>query len=153
MFERIVVGVNQVDSAARAAREALALAVLTGGEVHLVCAIEGKEGQAPLSAMVPGAALAGGEPSAQLPGHGEARRHAEGFLAGIARDAPAGVRTHAHVLPGDAADVLLQVAGEVDADLIVVGSKGMKGARRVLGSVPNSVSHNAHCSVLIVRTV
>jgi nucleotide-binding universal stress UspA family protein len=40
----------------------------------------------------------------------------------------------------------------VKADLIVVGNKGMKGVRRVLGSVPNSVAHGAHCSVLIVDT-
>ena len=37
-------------------------------------------------------------------------------------------------------------------DLIVVGNKGMKGVRRVLGSVPNSVAHGAACSVLIVDT-
>jgi nucleotide-binding universal stress UspA family protein len=124
-----------------------------GGEVHLVCALEGKERSAPLSGMVPGAALAGGAPSDELPGHGEGRRHAEGFLRGVARTAPAGVRTHDHVLPGRAADVILQVAQEVDADLIVVGSKGMRGARRVLGSVPNDVSHHADRNVLIVQTV
>ena len=47
---------------------------------------------------------------------------------------------------------LLAVADEVDADLIVVGSKGMQGARRVLGSVPNTISHQADCSVLIIQT-
>ncbi len=151
MWDRIVVGVNQADSAARAASEALALAGLTGGVVHLVCALEGKERSAPLSAMVPGAALTPGEPSPNLPGQGDARTHAENFLSRVARDAP--VRTQTHVLPGDAADVLLRVAGEVDADLIVVGNKGMQGARRVLGSVPNTISHQAACSVLIVQTV
>ena len=39
---------------------------------------------------------------------------------------------------------------EADADLIVVGNKGMH--RRVLSSIPNSVSHNASCDVLIVQT-
>jgi nucleotide-binding universal stress UspA family protein len=39
------------------------------------------------------------------------------------------------------------------ADLIVVGNKGMTGAKRfLLGSVPNKVSHHAPCSVLIIRT-
>jgi len=38
-------------------------------------------------------------------------------------------------------------------DLVVVGNKGMAGARRVLGSVPNTVSHAARCDVLIVHTV
>jgi nucleotide-binding universal stress UspA family protein len=53
---------------------------------------------------------------------------------------------------GEAADLITQVAEQVNADLIVVGNKGMKGARRLLGSVPNRVAHRALCSVLIVRT-
>ena len=54
---------------------------------------------------------------------------------------------------GDAADAILDVAEEQLADLIVVGNKGMTGAKRfLLGSVPNKVSHHAPCSVLIVRT-
>jgi nucleotide-binding universal stress UspA family protein len=46
----------------------------------------------------------------------------------------------------------LSVASAYDADLIVVGSKGMAGPRRILGSVPNSVSHRADTAVLIVKT-
>jgi nucleotide-binding universal stress UspA family protein len=54
---------------------------------------------------------------------------------------------------GDAADAILDVAEEQRADLIVVGNRGMTGAKRfLLGSVPNKVSHHAPCSVLIVRT-
>lgn len=54
---------------------------------------------------------------------------------------------------GDAADAILDVAEEQSADLIVVGNKGMTGAKRfLLGSVPNKISHHAPCSVLIVRT-
>jgi nucleotide-binding universal stress UspA family protein len=52
----------------------------------------------------------------------------------------------------DPAEALISVADREGADLIVVGNKGMKGARRVLGSVPNSVAHRAHCSVLILPT-
>lgn len=54
---------------------------------------------------------------------------------------------------GDAAEAILDTAAEESVDLIVVGNKGMTGARRfLLGSVPNTVSHHAPCSVLIVRT-
>jgi len=54
---------------------------------------------------------------------------------------------------GDAADAIIDVAEEQRSDLIVVGNKGMTGAKRfLLGSVPNKVSHHAPCSVLIVRT-
>jgi nucleotide-binding universal stress UspA family protein len=51
---------------------------------------------------------------------------------------------------GDPAEVLVELAAKHDADVIVVGIKGME--RRVLGSVPNSVSHKAGCSVLTVKT-
>jgi nucleotide-binding universal stress UspA family protein len=57
-----------------------------------------------------------------------------------------------HSAKGDPADILIAKADEVGADLIVVGNRGMKGVRRVLGSVPNSVAHGANCSVLIVDT-
>src|SRR5581483_10261643 len=61
------------------------------------------------------------------------------------------VETFARV--GDAADAIVDVAEEQRCDLIVVGNKGMTGAKRfLLGSVPNKVSHHAPCSVLIVRT-
>jgi nucleotide-binding universal stress UspA family protein len=53
---------------------------------------------------------------------------------------------------GGAAEAIIDVAETQRADLIVVGSKGMTGPRRVLGSVPNTVSHHAGTSVLIVRT-
>src|SRR2546421_13129752 len=51
---------------------------------------------------------------------------------------------------GDPADVLVDLAEEHEADVLVIGNKGMH--RRVLGSVPNSVSHKANCSVMIVKT-
>jgi nucleotide-binding universal stress UspA family protein len=51
---------------------------------------------------------------------------------------------------GDPADILCAIAGDHEADILVVGNKGME--RRILGSVPNSVSHKAPCSVLIVKT-
>ncbi len=54
---------------------------------------------------------------------------------------------------GDPADAILDVAEEQGADLIVVGNRGMTGAKRfLLGSVPNKISHHAPCSVLIIRT-
>jgi nucleotide-binding universal stress UspA family protein len=50
-------------------------------------------------------------------------------------------------------EALLDVAGKVKADVVVVGSQGMAGARRfLLGSVPNRVAHHAECDVLIVKT-
>jgi nucleotide-binding universal stress UspA family protein len=54
---------------------------------------------------------------------------------------------------GDAVDVLVRVASERDADLVVVGNRGLNSlAGRILGSVPSSLTHRAPCDVLIVRT-
>ena len=65
----------------------------------------------------------------------------------------AGVEVTPYAREGDPADAILDVAEERDADLIVVGNKGMTGAKRfLLGSVPNKVSHHAPCSVMIIRT-
>jgi nucleotide-binding universal stress UspA family protein len=65
----------------------------------------------------------------------------------------AGVKVETFAREGDPADAILDVAEEQGADLIVVGNKGMTGAKRfLLGSVPNKVSHHAPCSVLIIRT-
>lgn len=61
-----------------------------------------------------------------------------------------GVETTSEAREGDPADVLVEIAEAHGADLLVVGNKGMQ--RRVLGSVPNSVSHKAPCSVVIVKT-
>jgi nucleotide-binding universal stress UspA family protein len=52
---------------------------------------------------------------------------------------------------GDPGEVLAELAEKHGADMIVVGSKGME--RRVLGSVPNTVTHRSSCSVLVVKTV
>ncbi|HEX5224088.1 MAG TPA: universal stress protein [Solirubrobacteraceae bacterium] len=65
----------------------------------------------------------------------------------------AGVEVNTYARQGDPADAIIDVAEERDADLIIVGNKGMTGARRfLLGSVPNRISHHAPCSVLIIRT-
>ena len=61
-----------------------------------------------------------------------------------------GIATLSEARQGDPADVLCEIAGEQEADLLVVGSMGMH--RRIMGSVPNTVSHKAPCSVLIVKT-
>ena len=61
-----------------------------------------------------------------------------------------GVRCSSLVGEGDPADVLVRLAEQCAADILVVGNKGMQ--RRVLGSVPNTVTHKAGCSVLVVKT-
>ena len=61
-----------------------------------------------------------------------------------------GIETRTLVDEGDPADVLVRLAGECNADVLVIGNKGIH--RRVLGSVPKSVATNADCSVYVVKT-
>ena len=61
-----------------------------------------------------------------------------------------GVAVRTLIEEGDAAEVLVRLAEQCGADVLVVGNKGMQ--RRVLGSVPNTVTHRAPCSVLVVKT-
>jgi nucleotide-binding universal stress UspA family protein len=58
-----------------------------------------------------------------------------------------------HQLSGDPADALLSLCDDIEADLLVIGSRGMQGARRfLLGSVSSRCAHHANRSVLIVHT-
>src|SRR5699024_3129350 len=68
-------------------------------------------------------------------------------LRTIAPDVEAGI------LYEKTGDALLEEAKRLDASLIVVGNRNMQGIKRVLGSVANTVSHNAPCDVYIVKTV
>ena len=64
-----------------------------------------------------------------------------------------GLAAEVHAVEKDPADAIIAVAAEVGADVVVVGNKGMQGAKRfLLGSVPNKVAHNAPCTVVIVKT-
>jgi nucleotide-binding universal stress UspA family protein len=76
-------------------------------------------------------------------------------LERTAKDRPgaASVRTEA-LEDGDPADRLLEVAGRGDVDLVIVGNRGLTGARRyLLGSIPNKVAHGSPVDVLIAKTV
>jgi nucleotide-binding universal stress UspA family protein len=143
MFSSIVVGTDGSKTADRALMRALELARLTGGRLHVVSAY------APAPAKVTGGAPASEAAEWSVGPDFEV----EGVLdraGGRARSE--GVEITTHSPKGDPADAILAIAKEIDADLIVLGSRGMQGARRVLGSVPNKVSHRAPCDVLIVQT-
>ncbi|MDJ0742396.1 MAG: universal stress protein [Xenococcaceae cyanobacterium MO_167.B27] len=65
----------------------------------------------------------------------------------------AGIETEYTQLTGNPGRTICQLASTWEADLIIVGSRGLKGLKEMfLGSVSNYVTHHAPCSVLIVRT-
>ncbi|CAN5795649.1 universal stress protein [soil metagenome] len=146
MFNSIVIGTDGSDTAGEAVRQASELARAVGASVHLVSAYEPVSNQRQR------------EERQEAPGDLEwmvnAREDVEATLreaSGSLEDAGVSVDTYAR--EGDPADAILDVAEEKTADLIVVGNKGMTGAKRfLLGSVPNKISHHAPCSVMIIRT-
>ena len=146
MFGTIVVGTDGSETASEAVRQAVALARSVGAKLEVVSAYE------------PPSARQLREEVAQVPTdlqwQIEPRADVDGILADAGKvAAEAGVEVDIHARQGDPADAILDVAEETKADLIIVGNKGMTGARRfLLGSVPNKVSHHAPCSVLIIRT-
>ncbi|HZN89547.1 MAG TPA: universal stress protein [Thermoleophilaceae bacterium] len=146
MFASMVVGTDGSGTASEAVRQATQLAVQLKAKVHLVSAYE----------PVPEGRLR--DERDQVPDDLQwmvnPREDVNETLAQAAEGLAAqGIDVEIHAREGDPADAILDVAEEMNADLIVVGNKGMTGAKRfLLGSVPNKVSHHAPCSVMIIRT-
>lgn len=147
MFESIVVGTDGSSTAGEAVRQATELARAVGAKVYLVSAYE----------PVPEGRLR--DERQQVPDdlqwmvnpREDVERTLQEGASALEAD---GVAVETLAREGDPADAILDVAEEQSADLIVVGNKGMTGAKRfLLGSVPNKVSHHAPCSVMIIRTV
>jgi nucleotide-binding universal stress UspA family protein len=146
MFGAILVGTDGSETAGKAVTQAVELARAVGARLLVVSAF----------APVPEARLR--DESTQVPADLQwmvnPREDVDATLASaeeLAQDH--GVPVEIFARQGDPADAILDVAEEEGADVIVVGNKGMTGAKRfLLGSVPNKVSHHAPCSVLIIRT-
>jgi nucleotide-binding universal stress UspA family protein len=139
MFKTIVVAADDSVTAARAVSTAVELVRATGGNLHVMTAYN-----APLiySEAVPNDYMEVAKNAANAV--------LDELREGIVNE---GVEARYHPASGPIAEAIVRVADDVGADLVVVGNKGMRGMRRVLGSVPNSVAHHANCSVLIVDTV
>ncbi len=148
-YGTIVVGTDGSDTAAFAVNHAIELAKATGATLHVVTAHH---------KLSPGIAALGTEAGGPVFDTHEVNQsialQSEKICEVALRSAKdAGVPAESHVQSGDPADVLVAVAEAVDADLVVVGNRGMSGVKRfVLGSVPNKVSHHCPCHLLIVQT-
>jgi nucleotide-binding universal stress UspA family protein len=146
VFTRIVVGTDGSDTADEAVGQAIDLAKLTGATLGVVSAFQ------PVSKR----RIQGEQEGAPADIAHEIGPREDVLLvldAAAAKARAAGVEVTTHPVQAEAADAILNVAEEIKADLVVVGNKGMTGARRyLLGSVPNNISHHAPCSVMIVQT-
>ena len=147
MYGSIVVGTDGSDTAKEAVRQATELAKAVGAKVLLVSAYE----------PVPESRLR--HERSEVPEDVSWMVNPREDVQAVLNDEAERIKgvgvgeVETFAREGDPADAILDVAEETGADLIVVGNKGMTGARRfLLGSVPNKVSHHAPCNVMIVRT-
>jgi nucleotide-binding universal stress UspA family protein len=140
MYNSIVVGIDGSPTAEIALERAIEVACVSGARLHVVSAYE------PVPARVSGAPA--GE-DFQAPSDFKADAALQRALDRVATRE---LEVEQHAPKGAAADALISVAQESGGDLIVIGSVGMQGPKRIFGSVPNKVSHRSPCDVLIVQT-
>jgi nucleotide-binding universal stress UspA family protein len=148
MFANIVVGTDGSESASTAVAVAVELARQHGAVLHVVNAY--KVASAVAGALEMSAVSGVGVVDLEI--HPAALEEASRTKLEQATSQITDVEVKTHAIVGSPADVMIDLAAQIGADLIVVGSKGMKGARRMIGSVPNSVAHNAPCHVLVAKT-
>jgi nucleotide-binding universal stress UspA family protein len=138
----IVVGTDGSDTAAVALRTAATLAQTFGQPLHIVCAHQLRSG-------ADGLALSAGMSTPTLD---------DSWVKEVLTDAAAQIRQSnvevvTHAMFGNPAEAILDVADEVNADLIVVGNRGIGSKSRfILGNVPSRVVHHATCSTYVVNT-
>jgi nucleotide-binding universal stress UspA family protein len=134
----IVVGVDGSGTAKKAAESARDLAVALDASLHVVSAFDSDR--------------------TEVFGSGSDRwvvSDADGaeIVARTVADSLVGtVKVTYSAARGKPADALIREAERLEAGLIVVGNRRMRGIGRVLGSVANSVAHNASCDVYIANT-
>jgi nucleotide-binding universal stress UspA family protein len=143
MYKSLLVATDGSNTATEAVRVATELAKTFGATLHIASVIMSPDSSAMAWSGLSIPYVEGGDPAASAAAHTEA----------MAADAQAkGVSAKTHVMPGFIVDQILSIAVREGVDLIVVGNKGMRGLKRVLGSVPNAIAHTAPCAVLIVNT-
>ena len=142
MREKIIVGTDGSPTAGVAVDEAIRIAAALSAELHVVTANWSRD--------APGGHRLGGPVVVYGPVDDDHSVAVSDEAVARARDR--GLTAHGHVVESEPADALLRVAETLGATLIVVGNKGMSGRRRLLGGVPNTISHGARCNVLIVAT-
>ncbi len=157
MARSIVVGTDGSKPADEAVRQATDLASREGARLHLVTAYHDPQivQETTIWSNDPKGMLDTGRPggSAHTAQTVDLREVAESVLKRAAGDALSkGVDVQTHAREGQPAEVIIDVANQEQADLIVVGSRGLTGIKRyLLGSVSSKVSEHAPCNVMIVR--
>jgi nucleotide-binding universal stress UspA family protein len=139
-MESIVVGTDGSPNAEAAVRRATEIARDSRARLHLVSAYPDATYSEEISSSAKRQPI-------------NLREVAENVLARAEREiASQGIEVMTHARQGEPAHVIVEIAEEQKADLIVVGARGLTGFKRfLLGSVSSKLSHHAPCSLMIVR--
>jgi ubiquinone biosynthesis protein len=134
---RVMVGTDRSETAERAVRWAASFAERYGAELHVV------------QVVVPKHPVDTEHGAAEVTRARSAADELQVYATGIA-----GARGKAHVvIDDDPALAIVNATEEHGIDVLVVGNAGMAGRKEfLLGNVPNRISHNARCTVIIVNT-
>src|SRR5450631_742696 len=154
----VVVGMDFSDLANRALREAIELACRRNdAEVHVLSVVPGPNLDPQY--QVPAYAIATNQDDNLEGAIERLRAHVqaefEAFDEGLA-DRPHGgsLRVVSHARVDSPVLGIVQLAADLAADLIVVGTHGRQGiARALMGSVAESTVRHAHCPVLVIPPV
>ncbi len=143
MVQHILVGVDGSHPSVEAAHYAMGLAEQTHAKLTFVFVIETPQ-------VIPVGPLSG-YVTTSAPRSQEDVKKAEAIVEQIAREKPA-LAVTTRVELGTPAEVMCELAGQLEVDLLVVGARGHNAAQRFLiGSVSDRVVHHAPCPVLVVR--
>jgi nucleotide-binding universal stress UspA family protein len=134
----IVVGVDGSGTAKKAAESARDLAAAVGASLHVVSAFDSDRTE-----------IFGSGSDQWIVSDADG---AENIAKTVAEALSGTVKVTYSAARGKPADALIKEAERLDATMIVVGNRRMRGIGRVLGSVANSVAHNAPCDVYIANT-
>jgi nucleotide-binding universal stress UspA family protein len=140
IYSTVVVGTDGSATAELALARAIELARLAGATLHVVT-VSGRE-PTPASPGEPRSA-----PSTRVDFQADVT-----LQRALERQRGGDLQVEQHVRTGDPATEIVAISRQLGADVVVLGSRGMRGAGRLLGSIPNKVSHRAPCDVLIVLT-
>ena len=144
MISTVAVGTDVSETAAIAVAAAIDLAERFGATLVVLSAYTGQPGGSSMPRLSGGA-------SSDAQWASNSAQQAERILADAhERASGRGLQCESDLAQGDPGEVLVHLAEKHEADVLVVGNKGMH--RRVLGSVPNTVTHKASCSVYVVKT-
>ncbi len=154
MINKILVAVDRSPLGKSVFDAAVSLAQTTGANLMLLHVLSPEEPDRPaepLYAFYP--TVEEGEYETYQKAYEEYNQRGLKFLQNLAEEATkVGINPEYTQLSGNSGRMICQSASNWSADLILVGSRGLKGLKEMfLGSVSNYVTHHAPCSVLIVR--